>query len=536
MNEQITEEIVREHFKKDAMFSSIKLEAQRTRNERINNLLKNASKKGTGKSGRPEFIITVPSLIDFVIIIECKAESRCHRSKSTKKQNPEKYAVDGVLHYSQFLKKEFDVIAIAVSGQNSKQMRVSNFFIKKGKQEKEIDQNLLSIYDYLALSENENNADKLKHVNILLIASQLNHKLYDYSVPEQERAIIVSGILLGLQNKVFRDGYSNHTEPSQLVEDLLIAIERVLKKNRMGKKIAPLMDEYNSIKKSDKLAKDKKIRNPETGNDEDNTLLRDLIHEIKTKIFPFTNQNTGYDILGQFYSEFIRYANGDKKLGLVLTPQHVADLFIDLADLNKEDILYDNCCGTAGFLIKGMKKLFTMVGNNSKNIEDVKLSQILGIERRSDMFAYACSNMMMRGDGKSNILRGDSLSTKNKALIKRHKPTIGLLNPPYSTNIPELEFVYNNLECLEKNGKCVAIVPLNSVLVDSGKNYEWKKALLLEHTLEGVFTMPVETFSPIGVVTAIVVFTAHYPHPDDHETYFGHWREDGFVKKNLWVE
>lgn len=532
MNERITEDIVRSWFKNDSMYESIKLEEQRTQNERLKELLKSASKKGTGKVGYPEFIITFPTIMDLVIIVECKYESKYHRSTSGQNPDPTKYAVDGVLHYADFLKSEFNIIAIAVSGKNKNNLIVSNFIIKKNESKKEIDQKLLSIHDYLTLIENENNVEKLKHENILLTAAKLNKKLYDYSVPENERATIVSGILIALQYEVFRKSYANYIDPSELVEDLLKAVKRILKRNDMGDKIPTLMDEYNTIKKSSKLAKERKIRNPETGKEENNTILRNLIHEINTKIFPFTTyKNAGYDILGQFYSEFIRYANGDRKLGLVLTPQHIAELFIDLAGLQKDDILYDNCCGTAGFLIKGMKELFQLAGNDTDKIQEIKTNQVIGVEQRSDMFTYACTNMMMRGDGKSNIFHGDSFSEKNKNYVKSLKPTVGLLNPPYSTSIPELEFVYSNLECLQKDGICVAIIPFNSILEESGKNYEWKKQLLSKHTLEAVFSMPEQTFYPIGVVTAIVVFKAHYPHPDDHETYFGYWHEDGFIKK-----
>lgn len=531
MNERITEDIVRSHFKNDSMFENIKLEEQRPRNERIKKLLKNASKKGTGKSGYPEFIITFPSFMDLVMIIECKSELKDHSSKLNEKTNPERYAVDGVLHYSKFLEMDFDVIAIAVSGQNKNQFKVSNFIIRKGKEKQEIDQKLLSIYDYLSLIKNESSVEKLKHENMLLIASRLNDKLHDYVVPEHERARIVSGILIALQYDVFRKSYSSYPEPSQLVEDLLNAIKRVLEKKKMGDKIPALMDEYNTIKISNKLAKEKKVRNPETGQDEDNTLLKELIREIDVKVFPFTNyKDTGYDVLGQFYSEFIRYANGDRKLGLVLTPQHITELFVDIAELNKNDILYDNCCGTAGFLIKGMKELFSLAGNDTNKKDKIKNEQIIGYEERSDMFTYACSNMMMRGDGKSNIFKGDSLSEKNKESVKTFKPTIGFLNPPYSLIIPELEFVSSNLDCLQPNGKCIAILPINSILEDSGSNYEWKKKLLEKHTLEAVFSMPVDVFSPIGIVTAVIVFKAHNPHPEDYETYFGYWRDDGFAK------
>lgn len=222
MSERITEDIVREHFKNDSLFESVKLEEQRSKHERIKKLLGSASKKGTGKSGFPEFIITFPTFMNLVVIIECKSESKCHKSKTSKEYNPEKYAVDGVLHYSKFLKTEFDVIAIAVSGQDKNNLSISNFIINKGGIKKELpDTKLLSIYDYMSLIETENDVEKLKHENILLTASKLNDKLYSYSVPEGERASIVSGILIALQDNVFRKSYQLHTEPSDLVQGVL---------------------------------------------------------------------------------------------------------------------------------------------------------------------------------------------------------------------------------------------------------------------------------------------------------------------------
>jgi len=77
----------------------------------------------------------------------------------------------------------------------------------------------------------------------------------------------------------------------------------------------------------------------------------------------------------------------------------------------------------------------------------------------------------------------------------------------------------------------VAIVPINCVLSQTGKDYDWKVKLLKEHTLKAVFSMPNELFNPSSsTVTAIVVFSAHVPHPTDYETYFGYWKDDGFIK------
>ena len=288
--------------------------------------------------------------------------------------------------------------------------------------------------------------------------------------------------------KILENHIQLEKKPSELVEDLLKAIERVLKSRDMGDKIKILMGEYGKIAQSDNLAIADKIRNEETGEEEQNTLLRDIIFDLDKKVFPFTGyEHIGYDILGQFYSEFISYVNGDKKLGLVLTPQHITELFVEIADINKDSIIYDNTCGTAGFLIKGMKKMMELAGNDADKRQEIKKKQLIGVEARSDMFTYACSNMMMRGDGKSNIYLGNSLTQTMKNKIKEYKPTVGFLNPPYSTAVSELEFIYSNLECLENKGVCVAIVPINCVLSQIGKDYDWKVKLLEKHSSKQFF-------------------------------------------------
>jgi type I restriction enzyme M protein len=86
---------------------------------------------------------------------------------------------------------------------------------------------------------------------------------------------------------------------------------------------------------------------------------------------------------------------------------------------------------------------------------------------------------------------------------------------------------------LQPGGTCIAIVPMRCALAQKGKTYELKKRLLKDHTLEAVLSMPNELFfnSNIGVVTAVMIFTAHKPHPKNKETYFGYYKDDGFVKR-----
>ena len=145
--------------------------------------------------------------------------------------------------------------------------------------------------------------------------------------------------------------------------------------------------------------------------------------------------------------------------------------------------------------------------------------------------------MILHDDGKANINRDDCFELLEH--VVGVKPTVGLLNPPYKNkkmrnDKEELEFVLNNMEYLDrdKGGRCVAIVPITCATNPLGAIGELKRRILEKHTLEAVMSMPIELFhnSKTTVVTCIMVFTAHRPHPLLKKTWFGYWRDDGFVK------
>jgi type I restriction enzyme M protein len=110
-----------------------------------------------------------------------------------------------------------------------------------------------------------------------------------------------------------------------------------------------------------------------------------------------------FDTLGQFYIEFLRYANSDKGLGIVLTPPHITDLFSELAGVNQDSIILDNCMGTGGFLISAMKTMIKQAKGNQTKIENIKKTQLIGIEYQDDIYALGISNMIIHGDGKTNV-------------------------------------------------------------------------------------------------------------------------------------
>lgn len=134
-NERLTEGLVRDHFKSDPVFLSVQWEEQKSSIKLINDLLSSASKNANAqnsqkkKQGYPEFIISFPTNSNYLIVVECKALTSKHESFG--RNNPKEYAVDGVLHYARFLSKEFNVVAIAVSGETNTELKVSNFYWKK---------------------------------------------------------------------------------------------------------------------------------------------------------------------------------------------------------------------------------------------------------------------------------------------------------------------------------------------------------------------------------------------------------------------
>ncbi len=138
---------------------------------------------------------------------------------------------------------------------------------------------------------------------------------------------------------------------------------------------------------------------------------------------------------------------------------------------------------------------------------------------------------------KTSVIKGDCCDEDVKTEIKSKKPNVGFLNPPYKSDKKkdrdELEYVLCNLECLTNGGTCIAIVPMQCAIDQSGKGLELKKRLLKDHTLEAVLSMPNELFnnSKVGVVSCIMIITAHRSHPKNKETYFGYYKEDGFVKR-----
>ena len=536
-NERKTEAIVRKLLEENGYYSddNVIIEEQSSDIPKIDKLLENASKSGEGK-GYPEFIISFINHPDDLIIIECKADINKH--ESVERNQYKDFAVDGALLYASHLKDQFNVVAIGVSGETEREIKISHFlWLRKKRIYKDIgDKQILTPKSLFSIIRDQ--SKPIREEELIKKAIEYNKTLESYSVSEKKRCALISSILVALQDNVFVDSYKSHhtNEDSKgynpnesLIDSLLSSCENVLRKNNLdARKRETIISEYTGIRQHiDFRSKYITVK----GNRRRNTILRNLINDLNENVLPHVS-NDGFDVLGKFYTQFIRYAGSDKKTGLVLTPTHITDLFCDLADLNENSKVLDPCCGTGGFLVSAMNYMLSKSGNNLNKHEKIKGNQLIGIEKESDMFSHACSNMMMRGDGKSNIYHGDCFDEELKNQVLKEGPDRVFLNPPYSE--PEdrqLEFIENAMKCISSDGICVAICQMSTVVSTAKRTVEVRKRLLEKHTLEAVLSMPDDLFHPASsVITCIIVLKAGIPHPDNKETFFGYFKDDGFVK------
>lgn len=521
-NERKTENIVREHFKKYS--EDIVVEEQSSDIQKIKKLLTAASKSGLGH-GRPEFIIQYNQNSDLLIIVECKADVTKHESKDRLLYKD--YAVDGVLLYSSYLSKEYDVLSIAVSGENLRELKVSHFLQLKGEKKavEKFSKKLLSPDDYLQSYLKSPEKFRQDYDKLLSFSQNLNEKLHGYKILESDRSLLISCVLIALENAAFLKSYKDYFRAEDLAKYLVDTVEMQFKNSGIqDQKLKIVKGRFEFIKTDTSLS-------------QKDGVLREIISDINDNINTFIRTHEYFDVLGQLYIEFLRYANSDKGLGIVLTPPHITEFMAELAEVNKNSVVYDSCTGTGGFLVSAMNLMIEDAKGDQEKIKSIKQKQLIGVEYQAHIFALACSNMFIHQDGKTNILNGSCFDREIIEKVQEKRPTVGLLNPPYKSDkkndTEELEFVLNNLECVEQGGKTVAIVPMQAALAQTGKILELKKRLLDQHSLEAVLSMPDELFfnSNVGVVSCIMVFSAKRPHPKNKKTFFGYFKDDGFVKR-----
>ena len=525
----------------------IKFDAQGSNVKELDEALKTASKRGTGKAGYPEYVAVIG---DFVLVIEDKADIEKQVNLTDKgviatdTKSITDYAVNGAYFYGKHIAQNSPfkkVFALGVSG-DEKHHVITPLWVD----DRESYKLLPDVESFVSFSESNINEYYTRYVleeatdvektteQILKDAAELHEYLRTYgTLKDQDKPLVVAGILLALDEIEFGGFSIDSLTGDQLAgnrdgDKLMNAIKTRLTRSNVGPdaKKDKLLSEFAILQTSFRLN--------EVNDALGKTPLKFYTEFLYERVFRnIKYQKTSEDFIGRFYGEFMSYSGGDgQTLGIILTPRHICDLMCDLVDVRADDIVLDPTCGTAGFLIAAMHRMLSMADSDAQR-KSIKKKQLHGFELQSNMFAVAAANMILRRDGNSNLQCTDFLKL-NPAQTQMKGATVGLMNPPYSQGTKadpeqyELSFIEHLLDSLTVGARAAVIVPQSSMTGKSKAEQAFKKSIMKHHTLEGVITCNTETFYGVGTNPVIAVFTAHEPHPKDKVCKFIDFRDDGY--------
>ena len=288
-----------------------------------------------------------------------------------------------------------------------------------------------------------------------------------------------------------------------------------------------------------------------------NTLLTDNINKVENgesqlkRVFTKIVDDLGIyykiglttDFTGKLFNEMYGWLgfSQDKLNDVVLTPSYVATLLVKLARVNRKSYVWDFATGSAGLLVAAMNEMLIDAKNNITSPEElvkkqaeIKAEQLLGIELLPGVYMLAILNMILMGDGSSNILNKNSLTEfdGNYGFGKKDEKFPAdafVLNPPYSAPGNGMNFVEKALSMMEKG--YAAIIIQNSA--GSGKATEYNKNILTHSTLLASIKMPIDLFiGKSSVQTNIYVFRVGEAHQKDNVVKFVDFSNDGYTRTN----
>lgn len=533
---------------------------------------KTKKKTGIGKPDQLVYKYNVP------VVFENKLSPNAFEKRNAKGElamnqaNVNRYALNGAYYYGQALlrsKKWKECIIIATAGNSKSTLRQSIYYMPtvnaEPKRMRDYENKGLS---FLANQDSFNQflqdaqlTPTEKH-NILIQSQQdlikqakkLNKLMNNLNISVEQRVVYVSGMLLAMQPVL--DYQTKEQHDTGLVPDDLVGNTYAPKSD--GHKIIDQINEFlsqrgniakskrdmmmDSFKMSINMDQDRNKRIKP-----DNLVAKFIVEpkaSINKQIFVFLYENIykqinetsgSLDIMGSMYSEFLKYALSDgASLGKVLTPPYVTNLMADLISVDKDSRVMDLATGSAAFLVSSMTKMIDdanhTLGLNTaqakQKIEKIKHHQLLGIELDAKMYALATSNMILRNDGSSTIVKGSSFD--NVKTIEAFNGDRLLLNPPFSYEYNGMPFLQLGLDHMQKGGKAAIIIQDSA---GSGKAQVINQKILEHNTLLMSIKMPTDLFEPnAGVQTSVYVFKAGVPHDFNKIVKFIDFRNDGYKR------
>lgn len=271
--------------------------------------------------------------------------------------------------------------------------------------------------------------------------------------------------------------------------------------------------------------------------------LKSVYTSVKNDIMPIFTSAKHLDFTGKLFNvlnAWVDIPDSDKN-DVVLTPRYVTELMAKLAQVNKDSYVWDYAVGSAGFLISSMKLMIKDAEERihspkelAEKIAEIKYKQLLGIEKRSDIYLLAVLNMILMGDGSSNIIHKDSLTEfdgkyeQGEMNGKDFPANVFLLNPPYSAPGKGFIFVKKALSKMSK-GRAAILIQENA---GSGNGLPYTKDILENNTLLASIHMADIFKGKAGVQTAIYVFDVGTPHNEKQIVKFIDFSNDGYTRQN----
>lgn len=372
---------------------------------------------------------------------------------------------------------------------------------------------------------------------VLQATYELNIELHKKGIPEKLRSQFVGTCLLCLKNGLL---YENLPTP-MVIAGMLGILQNLLEDDRQRNEKLEVL--RNILKK----------QQIEQLSSESFTYLLNFIYE---KILPNINEKStmGQDLLNLFFTTFNKYV-GKADKNQAFTPDHIVHFMCRVLGVNRNSVVLDPCCGSGAFLVRAMTEALDDCATNAER-EEVKSRHIYGIEKDRDVFGLASTNMLIHGDGRSNVQQGDMFCFADK--IASWGIDTVLMNPPYNAVLrdcnPEyagsrwigkkedptqgLHFVHY-IASRVKKGRLAVLLPLQCAIgaKKGGEITTFKRKMLEDHTLDAVFTLPPDIFHPgANANVCCMVFNLGVRHTNSpiRETFFGYCKDDGFIKrKNL---
>ncbi|SNA76316.1 N-6 DNA methylase [Flavobacterium psychrophilum] len=481
-------------------------------------------------------------------------------------KNINSYAVNGAVHYANALLHHTsytDIIAIGMTGYKDEmdnlQFQIGVYFVSKtnlGAGQKIGDFSDFSFLsnknfdDFIAkvktLHLSQEELDKLKEQREREIDQslvKLNNDIYqnEKGLGENDRVYLVAASIiatLGIPGKVSpleKSELKSSTEKGNKDGDIIV------------RKIKAFLDEKG-------IPTDKKeliLRTLE------NTLTTENINKVENgesqlkRVFTKIVDDLGIyykiglttDFTGKLFNEMYGWLgfSQDKLNDVVLTPSYVATLLVKLSRVNKDSYVWDFATGSAGLLVAAMNEMLNDAKNTisspdefNKKASKIKTEQLLGIELLSSVYMLAILNMILMGDGSSNILNIDSIKDFDGKYGFGKIDTIFpadafILNPPYSALGNGMNFVEKALGMMKK-GYASIIIQSSS---GTGKSKDYNKKILEKHTLLASIKMPMDLFLGKSIVqTHIYVFKINEKHHKDEVVKFIDFSNDGYARTN----